>query len=103
MLQGSETSSSLNHPLLFLNCVTGVMTDRLGCSSKGCKEWFIVSCYGDVSLSLTHSLTFCFVGLDLSCCTPGDLLFLFQLSPLNPSLPSSLGDSRLRRGKDINL
>ncbi len=66
---------------LFLNCVTGWRQIAWDAAVKAVKECFIVSRYGDVALSLTHSLTFCFVGLDLFCCTPGDLLF-----PCRPSL-----------------
>lgn len=33
-----------------------------------------------MAMLVSHSLTFCFVGLDLFCCTPGDTLF-FSVTP----------------------
>lgn len=60
-----------------------VMTGCLGCSSRGLG----ISWCDGVSLSLTHSLTFCFGGLDLFCCTHGDTLFSLTPLPSSSSLP----------------
>lgn len=79
------------------------MTDRPGCSWKGCK--IVVYC---VVLrrrqSLTYTLTdILFCGTCLLLCNPGDLL-LFCHSPTYPvaSIPA-LGESRPRQRRDINL
>lgn len=97
---GCWNLQQLKPSVLFLNCVTGWWRIAGAAAVKPVTGWFIVLRYGRVSLLPTRSLTVCFVGLDLFCCTSDGLLFFFFF--LLSAVPVQ-GDSRLRWRKDMNL
>lgn len=82
---GRWNLQQLKPSVLFLNCVTGWWRIAGAAAVKPVTGWFIVLRYGRVSLLLTHSLSVCFVGLDLFCCTSDGLLFFFFLTVCCPS------------------
>lgn len=85
--QGCWNQQQVKPSTLFLSCMTDrAMTSCLGCSSKGCESG-LLCCV--MAMLVSHSLTFCFVGFDLFCCTPGDTLF--SPSPLPSPLLQTQG------------
>lgn len=75
---GRWNLQQLKPSVLFLNCVTGWWRIAGAAAVKPVTGWFIVLRYGRVSLLLTHSLSVCFVGLDLFCCASDGLLFFLN-------------------------